>query len=150
MGRQRGRSKFEFLLGIVIFGVLASMLLARLIGIEEEAARTEIELTVRNMRVGLQLAVGERLMRGQEDRLVELLAADPAQFLGWQPPGYAQGNGNAAAPGSWRFDPAMRELAYRPRQPAAFDGRDLLKWRVAAQGVIGGRIVGIRLETLPN
>ena len=150
MRKHRGRSKLEFLVIVALFGILAAALLDRLTGIEQAAERTEIELTVRNMRVGLQRAIGERLMRGEEHRLAELVDANPVGFLGWLPQGY---RGEAAAPGgpgTWRFDPATHALAYRPRQPEAFGGRTELRWKLASQGSVGGRIAGMRLESQPN
>lgn len=147
---QRGIGKFEFLVLVAVIGALAAVLLDRLAAMEREAERVEVDLTVRNIRVGLRLAVGERLMRGQEDRMGELLAANPVGFLGRLPRGYAEDPGAAARPGAWRFDPATRMLAYRPRQPEAFGNLTELRWRLDAQGARGGRIVGIRLESLPD
>ena len=66
MKRQSGANKFEFAIIVVIFSVLATALMARLNAIQEEAERTEVELIVRNIRVGIQLAIGERIMRGEE------------------------------------------------------------------------------------
>ena len=146
---QRGSGMLEFLLVLVVFGLLASALLARLIVIEQGAERTEVELTVRNIRVGLQLAVGEHLMRGQEDSLGELLELNPVSLLGRLPRGYVDA-ATDAGPGSWRFDPKTRILAYRTRQADAFEGRDELRWRLASQGILGSRIAGIRLESLSN
>jgi hypothetical protein len=148
--RQEGTGKFEFLFVVALIGILGGALMARLIGIERESERTEVDLTVRNMRVGLSLAVGERMMRGRDDSLPELLAANPVSFLGWEPRGYENENGDGAVPGEWYFDPKTRTLAYYPRQPEAFDGRQRLRWKLAAQGSLKGRIVGMRLESLPD
>ena len=73
MKRQRGTNKFEFALTVGIFAVLATALLVRLNAIQEEAERTEVNLTLRNIRVGIQLAIGERIMRGEEDRILSLI-----------------------------------------------------------------------------
>lgn len=145
--RHRGGGKYEFLVLLTMIGALAAVLLDRLLEVEREAERTEVGLTVRNMRVGLTLAVGERLMQGREDRLGELLDADPTAFLGQMPRGRGDGG---TGPGAWRFDRGTRILAYRPRQPEAFGGRSELCWRISAFGPIHGRIVGIALENLSN
>ena len=151
MRSQRGSGKLEFLLVVVLFGILAGALLARLVGIEQAAERTEVDLAVRNMRVGLQLAIGERLMRGQEERLAELVGANPIDFLGRLPLGYRGETTEPDGPGTWRFDPASHILAYRPRQPEAFGGNEELRWRMATQqATSGGRIQGLRLENLAN
>lgn len=149
--KQNGVGKFEFLLLVAVIGLFASSLQDRLVAIERDAERTEVSLTIRNIQVGLRLAVGERLMRGQEDRLVELLDANPVSFLGRLPRGYAEElSGSADSTGTWHFDRATRILAYRPRLPEAFDGQTELRWKMASQGTIGGRIAGIRLESLTN
>lgn len=150
MRNPRGGGKFEFLLVVALFGILAAALLDRLVGIEQAAERTEVDLTLRNMRVGLQLAVGERLMRGQEHRLAELVDTNPVGLLGRLPAGYRGETAISAGPGTWNFDPASHTLAYRPRQPEVFGGRAELRWRIVAQAARDGRIQGIALESRVN
>lgn len=148
--RQAGKGKFEFLILVALIGILGNILLERLMGIEREIERTEVELTLRNMETGLQLAIGERLMEGREDRLAELLNANPIDFLGHPPRGYTQDAGQAAKAGSWHFDPASHVLTYRPRQSVAFAGQRQLRWKMTHRNGPGGRIAGMRLERLPN
>ena len=150
MSNSSGISKLEFLVLVAVIGVAATAFLQRVLDVEWESERTEVSLTVRNMRVGLSLAVGERLMRGQEDQLAELLDANPTVFLGHLPRGYVAAATDAVRQGAWHFDPATRILSYRPRQPEAFGGRQELRWKMTSRGSIGGRIAGIRLESLPN
>lgn len=150
-GRQSGISKFEFAVIVALIGLVSLSLITRLEELEKEGERTEVELTVRNMRVGLQLAIGERIMRGEEPRLAELVGANPVVFLGHTPRRYQEGDGSAAAPGVWWFDPDSRTLGYRPRQPEAFTGVAMFRWQVRAQGALGGKVVGLRLERVaPN
>ncbi|CAB1367596.1 hypothetical protein [Denitratisoma oestradiolicum] len=150
-GRQAGISKFEFAVIVTLVGLLSLSLNTRLKALEEEGERTEVELTVRNMRVGLQLAIGERIMRGEESRLAELVGANPVSFLGHVPRHYMEGDGSGAAPGVWWFDPDSRALGYRPRQPEAFAGMAMFRWQVRAKGELGGKVVGLRLERIaPN
>ena len=148
-GTQRGIGKFEFLVLIAVIGALAGVFLDRLRNLEQEAERTEISLTERNMRVGLALAVGERIMQGREDSLAELLSASPLDFLG-RPPGdyFAEPDQNTGSR-SWRADPATGIVTYRPRQPEAFGGRTALCWKIVAQRATSGRVTGIGLENLP-
>ncbi|WP_145842220.1 hypothetical protein [Denitratisoma sp. DHT3] len=141
-GRQRGIGKFEFSVLVAMLGILALALIVRLQGVEEEAERLEVALTVRNIGVGLQWAIGERLMHGEEHRLAELLEANPVALLGHAPRRYGEAPGGA---GSWWFDPETRTLGYRPRQPHAFGGKTVLYWRIGARGMLGGRVVGLRL-----
>lgn len=148
MRRQRGFTKFEFSLVIALIGILATLLLARLIAIEAEAERTEVNLTVRNMRVGIQLAIGERIMRGEEDHIIEVAQASPIDFLGHRPRGF---NAEASTPltsGQWTYDPVRRELAYQPRLPEAFSGATELHWRYVARLDASGRTIGASLVGL--
>jgi type II secretory pathway pseudopilin PulG len=145
MKHQRGANKFEFAITVVIFGVLATALLARLNAIQEEAERTEVELTVRNIRVGIQLAIGERIMRGEED-----IAS--AKWR-WPVRSISSDTSRAAspmaklrrAPGQWSYDPVRRELGYQPRIPGAFADAAELRWRYVARVDSSGRTVGVSL-----
>jgi len=148
MKRQRGASKFEFAVTVAILGVLAAVLLVRLNAIEAEAERTEVDLTVRNIRVGIQLAIGERIMRGQEERISEVAQASPIDFLGNRPRNFNQSAITPEASGQWTYDPLRRELAYMPRLPGAFDGAEELRWRYVARLDSSGRTVGVTLVGL--
>lgn len=148
MKHQGGANKFEFAVTVVIFGFLAAVLLVRLHVIEAEAERTEVDLTVRNMRVGIQLAIGERIMRGEEERIIEVAQASPIDFLGHRPRGFNPGARSPAASGQWTYDPLRRELAYRPRLPHAFDGVAELRWRYLARLDQSGRTIGAGLVRL--
>lgn len=144
MKRQHGASKFEFAVTVAIFGVLAVALLVRLNAIQAEAERTEVNLTVRNIRVGIQLAIGERIMRGEEARIIEVAEASPIDFLGHRPRGFNEGR-SAEASGQWAYDPIGRELSYVPRLPEAFAGARELRWRYVARLDASGRTVGASL-----
>lgn len=148
MKRQRGASKFEFAVTVAILGFLAAVLLVRLTAIEAEAERTEVDLTVRNIRVGIQLAIGERIMRGQEERINEVAQASPLDFLGNRPRGFNEGARMPEGPGQWTYDPLRRELAYQPRLPQAFDGIEELRWRYVARFDSSGKAIGAALVRL--
>lgn len=147
MKRQRGANKFEFAVTVAIFGVLASVLLARLNAIQAEAERTEVDLTVRNIRVGIQLAIGERIMRGEEERIAEVAQASPVDFLGHRPRGFTDRR-TAEAAGQWAYDPVRRELSYVPRLPQAFADARELRWRYVARLDLSGKTVGASLVGL--
>jgi prepilin-type N-terminal cleavage/methylation domain-containing protein len=159
MPRQRGFSKLEFAVVLVIFGVLASLLFDRLVALEHETERLEVDLTVRHINIGIKTAVGERIMRGEEPRIAELLKENPMNFLGHAPAGKVGAGGTAIAgsaanrgtaylAGEWKFDPGSRILGYQPRQPAAFGGRTNLAWRFTGETDTLGRTIDLRLEPL--
>lgn len=143
MSRQAGLGKFEFAVVLVIFGILATLLLNRLVALEWETERLEVSLTMRHIDIGLKLAIGERTMRGEEAKIPELLQRNPLDFLGQQ----KVGAGKTAA-GSWHYASDTRILSYRPRQPEAFAGHDRLDWRFVGHTDELGRTVGLRLEPL--
>jgi hypothetical protein len=145
--RQAGLSKFEFAVVLAIFGVLAHILLDRLTALEQETERLEVSLVIRHINIGLKLAIGERIMRGQEARISELLAENPLNFLGQQNRKVDAGD-TPATPGSWRFDAASRILSYTPRQPEAFDNQARLTWRLTAHPDDLGRLASLRVEPL--
>lgn len=147
MSRQRGATKLEFALTVAIFGVLAALLLQRLALIEEDAERAEVDLTIRNMRVGIQLAIGEHVMRGEEERLAEVAAASPVDMLGTRPRGFVTEPATAAV-GEWAYDPQRRELSYLPRLPQAFGGANELRWRYVTRTDTAGKVVGVSLVGL--
>jgi hypothetical protein len=145
--RLRGISRLEFALIVSLVGVLALALTNRLLETEREAERLEVALTVRNIGVGLKLAVSERIMHGQEERLAELLERNPVDFLDHQPRGYGSAPGT---PGRWQFDPDRRVLSYRPIRPEAFVGKAELRWQIQAFAAARGRPAGLRLVSLED
>lgn len=144
IGRQRGLGKFEFAVVVALLGILAAVLLDRLVELERQAERLEVDLALRNLHIGLKLAVSEKVIRGEEARIGELLDANPLDWLGAAPAKLGAGE---TAP-RWRYDPATHTLSYRPRQPAAFSGREELAWHLEPIRDAAGRTTGITIETL--
>lgn len=134
-------AKLEYAVVLTVLGVLAALLLDRLVALEHETEQLEVSLTLRHINIGLKLAIGERLMRGEEARIAELLDRNPLDFLGES---QKLGDGRTA----WAYDPQQRMLAYRPRQPEAFNGQGTLQWRYTGDRDSQGRMVGLRLERL--
>lgn len=145
MKRRAGFGSLEFAMVLLVFGVLAGALLNRLLALEYDAERLAVDLTVRHIGVGLKLAVGERIMRGEEAKIAALLDENPLDFLGDANVG---AGGTADVRGAWHYDPATHVLSYRPRLPAAFGGRETLEWRLRGFNDELGRAVGLRLEPL--
>lgn len=142
----RGFTKLEFAIVGIVFGLLAAILLVRVNAVEAEAERAEVELTVRNMRVGIQLAVGERIIQGEEHRIADLIATNPLDFLATRPPGFKESPDGLA--GAWTYDRGSRELRYRPRTAQAFAETATLRWRFVPRIDSNGRVVGAALEAL--
>ncbi|MDO8959238.1 MAG: hypothetical protein Q7U85_05850 [Rhodocyclaceae bacterium] len=154
MERQTGFSKFEFAVVLAIFGVLATLLLDRLVALEQATERLEVELTVRHINTGIKLAVSERIMRGEEARIAKLVDANPLEFLspnvgaGEMAQPDAANMGTAPTLAGWHYATDSRTLSYRPRQREAFNGREHLAWRYISHTDERGRSAGLRLEPL--
>ena len=126
---------------LVVFSILAHLLFTRLIALEHDTERLEVDLMVRNINIGLKLAIGEHLMRGEEPRIAALVAANPLDFLGQK----VDAGGTASR---WQFNPNDRTLRYRPHQPEAFEGQVELRWKMVGHRDDLGRTVGLKIEGL--
>lgn len=144
MKRQAGLGKFEFAVVLVIFGILAHILLDRLIALEHETERLEVDLTVRHINTSIKLTVAEHIMRGEEARIAALQQENPLKLLGEIE---KTGAGRTAEP-RWQYETDNRVLHYHPRQPEAFYGESLA-WRLRSHQDEIGRTVGLRLEPIP-
>ena len=149
--------RFEWAVLLVVIGLLAIGLLSALHDANERAERQAVELTIRNMRTGMQLAVGEALMQQREGEMAAWVGINPVRWLGSDPAGY-RGECSAAESrdlpaGAWCFDRDRRQLMYRPRHtghlrvPAVDDrGRcDVLSWRVTRVSERMASGAGLRL-----
>jgi type II secretory pathway pseudopilin PulG len=141
----RGFSKLELLVVLCIFGVLAGTLLSRLVAVERQTEQLEVDLVLRHIDVGLKLAIGERIIRGEENKIAELAEASPLDFLARSDGTSIDGKPNLSR---WSYDAPSRKLTYLVRQPEAFDGRLILNWRFLATQDSLGRTVGLHLEAL--
>ncbi|HRF11482.1 MAG: hypothetical protein ABTS16_17990 [Candidatus Accumulibacter phosphatis] len=149
--------RFEWAVLLVVIGLLAIGLLSALHDANERAERQAVELTIRNMRTGMQLAVGEALMQQREGEMAAWVGINPVRWLGSDPAGY-RGECSAAESrdlpaGAWCFDRDRRQLMYRPRHtghlrvPAVDDGGrcDVLSWRVTRVSERMASGAGLRL-----
>lgn len=144
-----------------LFGVFALWLLLALSDLKEKAERQEVELTIRNIRTGIQLAAAEALISQRGASVSSWLGRNPVSWLGNEPRGY-QGECSSQsalrmAGGGWCFDHENRELVYRPHNQAhlrqdaggAKSCKDL-RWRIARAGELqkDGGFVGVRLVAI--
>jgi general secretion pathway protein G len=130
----RGFTMLEFSVVAAIFTVLAGSALSALLYYEELGEKTEVQLTILNIRAGLRYQLAERMMKGRMHELPALSRANPVAWLERPPAGYAgELAGSEAEPlrrGTWYFDTGRSELRYRPRL-RNFLGTDQpwLRWR---------------------
>jgi hypothetical protein len=103
---------------------------------QEQTEKLVVENTIRNISTGLLNAMAERMFRGQDGRIQDLVDANPVIWLEKPPAGYLGEFPSPPPnlrPGAWFFDQINKELGYRPILEAhlrleAKDG--VLRWRV--------------------
>jgi type II secretory pathway pseudopilin PulG len=126
--REQGFSLFEFFVAAGVISLIAALLLDRLLGYQEYAERTALELTVINMRGGLRLRTAELMTQDRLNEVGKLINENPVRWLETPPPNYLGEFANpvpeSLPPGNWYFDRTTRELVYLPR-----DNRLLIAWR---------------------
>jgi len=134
-GFQRGLARSEFALSVAVYAVLAGIFFGVALYYEEWGEKTEVELTVLNIRAGIRYQIADRMIHGNMNELASLNAGNPVKWLARPPAGYV-GELRAAAPdavakGSWYFDVEQRELRYRPRLRSHLSPDiSLLRWKV--------------------
>jgi hypothetical protein len=145
----RSRSILEFSIILVVIGVMVAALLDALHYTQEQTEKLVVESTIRNVSSGLLNAVAERMFRGQDGRIVELVGTNPVIWLEKPPAGYLGEFSSAPIDvprGSWFFDQTSKELKYRPMHDGhlklAADG--FLRWRV--DGVSTTAMGGTRVD----
>lgn len=153
LGYYTGSRWLSAAVAVALIGALAVALLGALEEAEERAEAVLVEVTVRNMRTGLQIAMGEAITHGREKEIAGWAGSNPVRWLGTDPVGYlGDCPGGSLPPGAWCFDRERRELAYQPRHHrhlVRVEGTEL-RWRVAAAAADAprGGLVGLRLETV--
>lgn len=169
LGHYAGTKWFQWAVLLVLCGLLAGGLIGALEDAKGRAEQQAVELTIRNMRTGLQLAMGEALMQQRQGEIAGWAGSNPVRWLGRSPTGYGGECNNTGdrrpGAGAWCFDVRQKELIYRPRSDALLIEQDkldkleragaepckTLRWRVrrtplpgAAQADNG--FVGLRIE----
>ena len=136
IGGERGINRLEFALSAAIIGTVAAVLLGEALYYEELGEKTEVELTILNIRAGLRYQVADRMINGGTTELAALEGSNPVRWLE-RPPARYVGERRSANPdvierGEWCFDPDRKELRYQPRLRNYLSPPDLsvLRWRV--------------------
>lgn len=126
----------------IVIGTIAALALVAFLVTEAQSERLAMTLAVRNMRSGLQWAIAEHLVRGKDNRMGELVGANPIEFLG-------RSGETAKLSSRWRFDAQHQEVVYRPLITLAFGGSSELRWRVVGRTEPDGRVADVRLVEVP-
>lgn len=118
LGYYAGSRWFMTAVAAILISLFSLWLVAALLEAEEATEKMVVEGTLRNMRVGLRVAMGEALIAGRENEIAQWAGSDPVRWLGGPPSGY---RGECPVAGikslptaSWCFDKAHGQLLYRP------------------------------------
>lgn len=112
----------HWLTTVVVAGILSTCLawfLDAIVATQELVERTQVDLAARGMRTGLQLAVGEAMMRGRAQDVAQWHGENPVRWLDPMPAGY-RGECSATESermpaGAWCFERETRQLVYAPK-----------------------------------
>jgi len=122
MRRQRGISKLEFAVSVLLISLFAAVLLDRLLYYESVSERTYFELTLRALKNGLRWQVAHRLTNQQPVDYDSLATQNPMDWLDVPTDQYAGViSCGAVEAGTWGYDAEQHVLCYRPRFSSAFD-----------------------------
>ena len=159
LGYYASSSWFQWPVLFVVIGLLAVGLLSALDDAKERAERLTVELTIRNMRTGMRVAMGEMLIEQREGEIATWEGSNPIRWLGGPPNGY-RGECTAAerlglSGGEWCFETEHRQLVFRPNRldhlrvqsESGGECKDL-SWSVARVGdaAASGGFVSLRIE----
>ena len=122
--RLRQRSYLESALYVIIAGVLAALLLHRLLQLSEVAEKTAMEATVARLQSALYVRAAKAVLEQrplgawQQRNPVELARAELPNYLGeFDHPDLA-----TLEPGNWLYDRGRHELIYLVRRAQNFSG----------------------------
>lgn len=157
LGYYAGAHWFHGTVALVLICLFSLWLVFALLDAEEAAEKMVVEGTVRNMRVGLNLAMREAIIAGRDSEISGWAGSNPLRWLGTSPGGDlgdCPAVGHQALPeAAWCFDRAAGQLLYRPRHgrylqmAAGADAEKVLRWRVVRQNrATDGRFVGVSVE----
>jgi len=161
LGYYAGSRWFQWSVVCLVTGMLVLGLLSALKDVEARAERQMVDLTIRNMRTGMQLAMGEALMHQREGEIAGWAGSNPVRWLERPPAGY-RGECSPISikdldQGIWCFAPESGNLFYKLRnQELAISAMvsagecRLLSWRVErnAAGLKSDSFAGLRLVAL--
>ncbi|MEX0958098.1 MAG: hypothetical protein WDZ63_02310 [Burkholderiales bacterium] len=113
--RQRGASRVELAVVVVVFGALATVFLERMLYYQEYAEVVAMEMTVANLRTGLRYRVAELLLEDKVSKIPTLAESNPMDWMDPAPENYIgelDTSPEDEPRGKWYFDHGRRELVY--------------------------------------
>ncbi len=139
MKRVHGFSRLELLVTVTIFGIIAAVLLDRLLYYQELAEKAHMEYTITRLKSALRLQMANMLVTGRAQDISSLAYQDPITWLVDGKPANYLGSLNNPNPenlgaGSWYFDVSSRTLVYLVQRGRYFQsdngGAKRVRWQM--------------------
>lgn len=113
----RPLSRIELAVMVIVIAICAVWLLNRLAFLEALAEARALDMTVRNLRIGVMVNVSTHLLEGKYDSMAAMAQSNPVGVVIEPPPGYIgalrQANEANIQSGQWYFDEDRQQLVYR-------------------------------------
>jgi type II secretory pathway pseudopilin PulG len=116
-GKERGISRLEVLVSLLIIGIIAALFLDRMTYYEELAEKTAMESLEQQLQSALRIKAAELMIGKRYAELAQLDCVNPFSLLEGMLGNYARKDTEsreAFRPGAWRYDRAACELIYQP------------------------------------
>jgi hypothetical protein len=113
----RQRNALQSGLYLIIAGILAVVLLERLLTYAEALEKANMEVTLSRLHSGLYARLAYLALRGENEAFKAASEGSPFQALNWHPPEYIgeyAGVPRDAERGKWLYDEVRKELVYVP------------------------------------
>jgi prepilin-type N-terminal cleavage/methylation domain-containing protein len=125
--RAKGFTLIELAVVIVVIGILAGLLLDRVVPLVGRAEKVAFQQMRSQINTALLLEAAERITRGESETLPELAGINPMALM-LQPPANYLGSFERPEPSAlprsvWYFDEHDSRLVYRPGRQARFEPR---------------------------
>lgn len=139
----RQRNHLQSALYVIIAGVLAAVLLERLLTYAEAAEKATMEITISRLHSALYVRVAYHALRGESSEIEALAAQSPfdASDQSTNYLGEFDGLPAGAEGGNWLFDRSRRELVYVPK---------LHRYLTAGSGASAQTSIRYRVEILSD
>lgn len=136
--RETGVIRFEFMVVVMVFGLVAVIILDHVRYYQEYAEKTVMDITVMNIRTGLRFRVAELMLQNRTRDFSLVAQENPVQWLASPPPNYlgelADPKASEIQPGNWYYDLGRRQLVYHVNMGRFFvsaaEGEKAIRYQV--------------------
>jgi general secretion pathway protein G len=123
--RQQGLTLLEFALVVVIAGLLMGLAMTKILRLEADVERVNMQRTVSALNSALAMEFADRVVNGRLDTVPQMAAINPMDWLAQVPATYVGTLGPAEAEavpeGRWYYDAQQGLLVYRVAHAARFE-----------------------------